>query len=208
MFLFVSWRWRVAWFAVASWVGLQSRATAQVKLPLAVPGAEHPALFLRLMTRLCGELEKASVAGQARLVPSGEVLREGQVQLVEHSEVTISQAGNGNWVLAGPIAVGTRLSVAELQAESMSCSSGDNSRSVNVRALHEYVRWASCELRASAAARCQLQVKEALRTPTRIKMEQPLESLRPRRSFSLTLVYSAKKPQPPETNASNKRPGP
>lgn len=194
MSLVVSRRLRIAWLALVLLGGLQSRAAAQVKLPLPAPGAEHPALFLRLMTRLCGELKKAAAAGAlTRFVRGEELFKEGAIELVERSDVKVRQAHDGSWVLAGPLAVGARIDPSEMQAESTSCSAGNSSR------LHESVQWASCALHASQGARCRLQVEEALslRIPRRTNGEPSLEAMLPRRSFALTLAPSPRKPQRP-----------
>lgn len=204
---FIRRQWLAAWLVVGLLGCLEGRAASQARIPLPAPGAEHPALFLRLMTRLCAELDRAAAAGEPS-VPSEDLFKEGQLLLVERSEAKVRQAGDGSWMLAGPLAMGTRLSVAELQAESPSCSAGDNSRSASVRALHEYVRWATCELRTSAGAGCRLQVEEVAARMTRMTEDQPMGSLlRPRRSFRLTLVRSPK-PQLPAPASPNNRPGP
>lgn len=195
---FVWRRWLTAWLAAVLLGGLEGRAASQARLPLPAPGADHPALFLRAMTRLCAELDRAAAAGGSEPFSlSEELFGKGPLPLVERSEVQVRKTSEGGWMLTGPLAVGARLSVADLQAESPSCAARDNARSGSVRALHEYVRRATCALRASARARCQLQVEEVTRMTRMAEDQPPGAMLPPRRSFVLTLVLPARPPPRP-----------
>jgi hypothetical protein len=195
--------YRIAWLLIAVLCGSSSRADSQIKLPLPDPGSEHPAQFLRLMTRLCDEMKKAVASGATTpLVAKPGLFKQGPIPLVEHSEVRLSQDERGRWVLAGPVAVDARLREEELQAESTSCTAGDNSYHVNVRALHEYFTWATCELHTPSNAQCQLRVEQVRLMPWRART---LEQTLPSRSFTLTLSPS-RKPQRPAPVAANKEP--
>lgn len=200
MSLVISQRLRMVWILVALLGGLQRHARAQAKFPLPPPGAEHPALFLRLMTRLCGELEKAAAAGALNtFVPGEALLKEGKLELLASSEVKMRQEHDGSWVLAGPLAVGTRIDPFELRAESRSCSTENRS------SLHEDVQWASCQIRASQSARCQLELRIAHSTRLR-KIEQGPESFLPWRSFALTFNPAPRTPQRPVLTPPAKKP--
>lgn len=202
----VSRRVRMAWLSVVLLGELQSSAAAQAKLPLPPPGVEHPALFLRLMTRLCGELERAAAAGVLTgFLPGEALLKEGSLELVERSAVKVRPAHDGKWVLVGPLAVGARIDPFNLPSESTSCSAG------NSATLHEDVRWASCELRASQGSRCRLEVEWVFRMPRRMDIEpseeamlQSLEAMMPRRAFVLTFTAAPRKPLRPASTLPNK----
>lgn len=136
---------------------LPGPARAQAKLPLPEPGAEHPALIVQLMTRLCAVVHEAAAAGQeppaSRLA---ELTHAPAFSLVEGVRMIAASSPRLGWSAYGQLAIGTRVTLTQLQAELSSCVL----RSGHFHGAMPPSKTLSCELSPAPNTRCELALNE------------------------------------------------